>query len=116
MTVLLRACGQTEADLDRVIAQVDREGGGGTAERTSVLSDQLRKHVQATKDRPPRRGLQKTTEGLKLEIASLEQQLTEQERCHLEQVSTLENERRILLRDQDAIFGQYEEKAAELAK
>ncbi len=49
-------------------------------------------------------------------MASLESQLLEQERCHLEQVSTLENERHVLLREQDALMGQYEAKAGELAK
>ncbi len=66
--------------------------------------------------RPARRGIQKTAGSLKLEIASLESQLLEQERCHLEQVSALENERRILRREQDQLLGQYEEKAGELAR
>ncbi len=47
--VLLRACGQSEAELDKIIEQVDGAGGAEAAERTSVLSEQLRKHLEVTK-------------------------------------------------------------------
>ena len=68
-----------------------------------------------TQHRPSRRGVEKTAETLKLEIAALECQLQEQERCHLEQVSALENEARLLRREQEDLVQQYEGKAGELA-
>ena len=87
---------------------------------TSKLGEVRQKKTPTTflckQGRPARRGIQKTAGSLKLEIASLESQLLEQERCHLEQVSALENERRILRREQDQLLGQYEEKAGELAR
>ena len=51
-----------------------------------------------------------------MEILTLEHQLLEQEKCHMEQVSTLENERRLHARDQDGVRDQYESRIKELSQ
>lgn len=53
---------------------------------------------------------------MKLELATLEHQLVEQERCHLEQISSLEQERRQLYRENGSIREQFKVKIDELAK
>ncbi len=56
-----------------------------------------------------------TVESGRLEILALEAQLMEQEKCHLEQISMMENERRLNARDREAERVQYEERIAELS-
>ena len=43
--------------------------------------------------------LRRTVESARLEILALENQLMEQEKCHLEQIALMENERRLNARD-----------------
>ena len=58
----------------------------------------------------------RTPQSLRLEIATLEAQLLDQERYHVEQVSVLENERRVREKECDALRDQFNAKMAELAK
>ena len=60
--------------------------------------------------------INRSVQGLRLEIATLESELLDQERCHVEQVSTLENERRLREAECDALRRQFQEKLAEMAR
>ena len=59
--------------------------------------------------------LHRTPQSLRLEVATLEAQLLDQERYHVEQVSVLENERRVREKECDALREQFNVKMAELA-
>jgi hypothetical protein len=50
-----------------------------------------------------------------LEILALENQIMEQEKCHLQQISMMENERRLNARDREAERAQFEARIAEMA-
>merc|ERR1711970_561543 len=54
-------------------------------------------------------------ESARLEILALENQLNEQEKCHLEQIAMLENERRLNAQDREAERNQYESRIGELS-
>ena len=59
--------------------------------------------------------MKRTEESGRLEILALENQLMEQEKCHLEQIALMENERRLNARDREAERTQYETRIAELS-
>lgn len=55
-------------------------------------------------------------ETLRMEVMALENELAEQERCHAEQISALENERRVATKEQEGIREEYIEKLLQLQK
>ena len=59
--------------------------------------------------------MRRTVESARLDILALETQLMEQEKCHLEQIAMMENERRLNSRDREAERAQYETRIGELA-
>ena len=59
--------------------------------------------------------LRRTVESARLEILALENQIMEQEKCHLEQIALMENERRLNARDREAERVQYESRIGELS-
>jgi len=113
IAALLRMAGKKEEELERFLRAADDQGGGD-GRAASVVSDQLREHLKHVKRRRP--AAPATIDSLRLEVASLETQLIEQERCHAEQVSSLENERRSFSRQLDEAFRRHEEKTEELAQ
>ena len=77
----------------------------------------LKLHPLFTSQHDPSRfaSLRRTVESARLEILALENQLNEQEKCHLEQIAMLENERRLNAKDREAERNQYEGRIAELS-
>ena len=74
-------------------------------------------HLLPTPQHDPSRfaSLRRTVESARLEILALENQLNEQEKCHLEQIAMLENERRLNAQDREAERNQYESRIGELS-
>ena len=139
---MLEICGKTDEDISRVIAQADREAdelaNEGGSQRDVYMPPRIKHYLQVSKvsnyiimlfllqeynhlyiyilfqKHPSKIHLKRTHEGLKMEILALENQVQEQEKCHMEQISTLENERRLHSRDQGCIRDQYETRIAEM--
>ena len=60
--------------------------------------------------------LKRTAGCTKLQMTALETQLVEQEKCHLEQLSQLENERKVNLRDRETERAQFEHRIKDLSQ
>ena len=108
-----------------VVNRAEREEAATAAEVAEGFADSLRRPVGLATDIESlvlplmiifqAAKLSRTPQSLRLEVATLEAQLLDQERYHVEQVSVLENERRVREKECDALREQFNVKMTELA-
>jgi len=114
---LLEMVGQTDQDLVRMLDNEDRVEEGVINLEGDFVPQRIRRYIERIRNEPERLGSLKRTAGCsKLQITALESQLVEQEKCHLQQISQLENERKLGLRDREAERAQFEHRIHDLSQ
>ena len=112
---LLELAGKTDVEITRVLDNEDKVGQGIVLQ-SSFVSQRVKNYIERAKKEPGKiHELIRASGTSRLEIISLENQLIEQEKCHLKQISQLENERRLGSRDRDAEREQLEHRINELS-
>jgi len=112
---LLELAGKTDADITRVLDNEDKLGTGIFLQ-SSFVSQRVKSYIERAKKEPGKiHELIRASGTSRLEIISLEHQLVEQEKCHMNQISQLENERRLTSHDRDAERNQMERRINELS-
>ena len=96
-----------------MLDNADKRGDLGLDE---FVPQRVQDYMDKAKHDPSRfASLRRTVESARLEILALENQLMEQEKCHLEQIALMENERRLNARDREAERSGYEQRIGELS-
>jgi len=114
--VLLELAGKTDSDIKRVLDNEDKMGQGIFLQST-FASKRVKDYIERAKNEPGKiHELVRASGTARLEIISLENQLVDQEKCHLSQISQLESERRISIRDRDSEREQFEHRINELSQ
>ena len=112
---LLELAGKTDNDIKRVLDNEDKVGQGIFLQ-SSFASQRVKDYIERAKKEPGKiHELARTAGTARLEIISLENQLIDQEKCHMNQISQLESERRISKRDRDSERDQFEHRINELS-
>jgi len=115
IVALLELAGQTDQELVRMLDNEDRMNLGISLEGDFV-PQRIRRYIEKIKEEPERLSSLRRTAGCsKLQMTALENQLLEQEKCHLQQLSQLENERKLSQRDREAERAQFEHRIKDLS-
>lgn len=109
----LELCGKSDNDITKMLDGADKRGDLGM---DAFVPQRIQDYIDKAKHDPGRfASLRRTVESARLEILALENQIMEQEKCHLEQIALMENERRLNARDREAERVQYESRIGELS-
>jgi len=113
---LLEMLGQTDQELVRMLDNQDRVEAGIVTLEGEFVPQRIRRYIEKIRNEPERlNSLKRTAGSSKLQMTALEAQLVEQEKCHLEQLSQLENERKMSQRDREAERAQFEHRIKDLS-
>lgn len=116
VVALLELSGKSDHEVTKLLDHQDKMTRGEGADRDDFVPQRIQDYMDKAKKDPSKfASLRRTTESGRLDILALENQLMEQEKCHLEQISMMENERRLNARDREAERVQYETRIAELS-
>ncbi|XP_059090338.1 coiled-coil domain-containing protein 77-like [Tigriopus californicus] len=111
MLVLLEICGKTDNEITRLLTQAK-----GKEKQDMFIPERIKDYIRRDEKRLNNRRVQRSAENLRLEVLALESQLLEQEKCHLEQVSMLEEDKRNLRHSQEQIRQSYDGKFDAMSK
>ena len=112
---LLELAGKTDVDITRILDNEDKLGQGMFLQ-SNFVSQRVKKYIDRTRNEPGKiHELSRASGTSRLEIISLENQLVEQEKCHMAQIVQLENEQRLSCRERDSERDQFEHRINELS-